>query len=149
MTTSRDYRKGLLKTYTAVIQRASSSNGIAAVATAFPIAYVMDVSIIYYFQNPLSTIIGTAHAALFLLWILSTSSIWCAAQNALSVAMYLNHAIGIWIDVSFLSHIIYGVSLLPIQYSSIPVVFLMPLPIVLHITADIQRAVRTRLYVGR
>lgn len=151
MTPSRDYCKGPRKTYAAAIQLAASNNAAAAVTTALPAAYITAFAAIYYSQTPaapLSGVVATACVILFLLWLWGVLCAWRTAPNALSVAIYLNRAIGNWATISFLILLSYGVSLLPVQYTSILFIFLTPLLIGLQITADIQRAIRTRLYTA-
>jgi hypothetical protein len=85
--------------------------------------------------------------SLSLIWALAAVAIWKTAPNALSVAIYLNRAIGNWAAISFLLLVSYGFSILPVNYTSILFVTLAPLVLTLHLAADLLCAVRERLYV--
>lgn len=146
---SRDYCKGPRKTYAAAIRLAAAHTAPALLLTALPAAYVTIFAIVYYSQNPHAPLSGTIAAAcvsLAAIWLVAALSIWRTAPNALSIAIYLTRAVGNWAAISFLILLSYGFSALPIQYTSILFIVLTPLLLGLHITADIQREVRRRLY---
>lgn len=148
--TRRDYCKGPRKTYTAAIRYLSSSTPVALLLSALPPVYLILFSAIYYSRNPYAPLTGAATSycvSLSLIWALAAIAIWKTAPNALSVAIYLNRAIGNWAAISFILLVSYGFSILPVNYTSILFVTLAPLVLTLHLAADLLRAVRERLYV--
>lgn len=148
---SRDYCKGPRKTYAAAIRLAATHTAPALVLTALPAAYVVAFAIVYYSQNPqapLSGAVASACVSLTAIWLIAALSIWRTAPNALSIAIYLNRAVGNWAAISFLILLSYGFSALPLQYTSILFIVLTPILLGLHVTADILREVRQRLYAA-
>jgi hypothetical protein len=149
-----DYCKGLRKTYAAVIRVIANNTPLSHILSAIPAAYLVGFTIFFYSQGPRATTDpffgGTISlcVGLTLLWLWAAVCIWKTAPNALSVAIYLNRAIGNWTTISFLLLLFYGITVLPGQYTSYLFVTLTPLVLTLHLTADIQRAVRERLYVA-
>jgi hypothetical protein len=147
----RDYCKGLRKTYTAVIRFLSTNTPLALLLSGLPATYLILFSAVYYSRNPYAPLSGAATSycvCLTLIWLLATVAVWKTAPNALTVAIYLNRAIGNWAAISFLLLISYGFSVIPVSYTSILFVTLAPLVLTLHLTADIQRTVRERLYAA-
>jgi len=152
-----DYCKGLRKTYAAVIRVISNNTPLSHILTAIPAAYLIGFTIFYYsqpstgYRSSVDPFFGgtvSLCVALTLLWLWAALCIWKIAPNALSVSIYINRAIGNWTTISFILLLFYGISVLPGQYTSYLFVTLSPLILTLHLTADIQRAVRERLYVA-
>jgi hypothetical protein len=152
-----DYCKGVRKTYAAAIRLISNNMPLTHILTAIPAAYLTAFTIFFYSDSDRrrSTTAdpffgGTISlcVALTLLWSWAALCIWKTAPNALSVAIYLNRAIGNWTTISFLLLLFYGISVLPGGYTAYLFVTLTPLILTLHLTADIQRGVRDRLFAA-
>lgn len=146
---NRDYCKGLRKTYTAVIEFFSKNTPVALLLSALPPCYLILFSTFYYSRYPTAPLTGAATSycvSLTLIWILAAISIWKTAPNALTIAIYLNRAIGNWAAISFLLLLSYGFSVIPVSYTYILFVTLAPLVLTLHLAADILCTVRRRLF---
>ena len=150
-----DYCKGVRKTYAAAIRLISNNTPLTHILTAIPAIYLVIFTIFFYSEGQRSLSAdpffgGTISmcVALTLLWSWAALCIWKTAPNALSVAIYLNRAIGNWMTISLLLLLFYGISVIPRGYTAYLFVTLTPLILTIHLATDIQRAVRDRLFAA-
>jgi hypothetical protein len=149
----RDLCKGARQTYGAMLRWVAGNYAVAGILSGAPTLY-MTGFIIYQstqiernyasqvFASPSYIILSN----LILTWIIAAITLWKKMPNLLSVCIFVYNCIGNWAFISFMIVIFYASSVLASGYISYLAAILLPEVIILMISADLLRALRSRMY---
>jgi hypothetical protein len=151
--THRDLCKGVRQTYGAMNRWLAANYVAAAILSGAPTIYLTGF-IIYQstqlrvnyasqvFASPSYIILSN----LILTWAVSAITVWKKMPNLLTVCIFIYNCIGHWAFITFMIVIFYGSSVLAGGYISYLAAVLLPEIIILMVSADLLRALRTRLF---
>jgi hypothetical protein len=149
----RDLCKGLRQTYGAMLRWISRNYIVAGILSGAPTIYLVGF-IIYQstqikinyasqvFASPSYIILSN----LILTWAVAAITLWKKMPNLLSVCIFVYSCISHWALISFMIVIFYASSVLASGYINYLAAILLPEIIILMISADILRALRSRLF---
>ena len=144
-----DYCKGVRKTYGAVLSVLASHGVTAGFIGGLPLYYLIAMVSVYHKSNVATLLAGGSYSflgALVVAWILACVCIWKVWPNGLSISILLLKALGYWSLVSFTILLFYGISRLPLEFTTYLFVMLMPEILLLLLTADVLRTVRNQQF---
>jgi hypothetical protein len=144
-----DYCKGVRKTYGAILEALATYGVAASVIAGLPLLYLATMVIVYHKTSVAALLAGGSYSflgALLVAWALACLCIWKVWPNGLTFSILLLKALGYWSLVSFTILLFYGVSRLPLEYTTYLFVMLMPEILLLLFTADVLRTVRARQF---
>jgi hypothetical protein len=149
MMMNRDYCRSCRKTYAAVLELGASNNiGVVFIA-GLPLYYLVAMAASYKSTSVAATLAGGSYT---FIGVLSFAWLWCMIclfrrlANGITVSIFLLKAMGYWSFVSFAILLFYGISRLPLEYTTYLFVMLMPEVVLLLFSADMLRAARTRMF---
>ena len=144
-----DYCLSCRKTYSALLELGASNNVSVAVVGGLPLYYLGAMAIAYKSTAVASVLAGGYYS---FIGVLSFAWLWCMIclfrrlANGITLSIFLLKALGYWSFVSFAILLFYGVSRLPLEYTTYLFVLLMPEVVLLLFSADMLRAARTRMF---
>ena len=148
---ARDFCKGLRKTYTACIQCLSRNPWIAFGCIGLPVYYLSgfiiaqhtrNINVANIFASPSYIIL----AILLISWLVAGITLWKSLPNLLTVCKFVFSCLAHWSLVSFCILIFYGISVLPAVYMQYLAAVLLPAVILLIVSSDVMRTVRTNMF---
>jgi hypothetical protein len=148
---SKDYCRGIRKTYSALLNLFASNNLIVGIIAGLPIYYIVGLIIIYHKTYEWSLFYGANYSCLSVLafsWICALVCIWRMYPNGLTVSIFILKALGYWAFVSTCILLFYGAAQLPRTFTAYLFASLAPQIGLLLFTADVLRALRSRFYAA-
>ena len=148
----KDCFKGLRTTYNSVLKAVASHNIVAMIVTGSPFYYMLGYGI-YYSRvaggQPLLLSANWGFMTILILgWLVACISIWKIMPNLLTFSIFLYTSIGHWCLISLFVFLCYLMYYTPIGSTASLLAALMPPILLLLLSADILRSVRTRLYAA-
>ena len=146
----KDCFKGLRTTYNSVLKAVASHNIVAMIVAGSPFYYMLGYGI-YYSRvaggQPLLLSANWGFMTILILgWLIACISIWKIMPNLLTFSIFLYTSIGHWCLISLFVFLCYIMYYTHIGSTASLLSALMPPILLLLLSADILRSVRTRLY---
>ena len=148
--TPRDCFKGLRTTYNSVLKAVAGNNIVALAVSGSPFYYMLGYGIYYSrFSDSLGMLLSAVWVfmtVLILAWLNALLSMWKIMPNLLTFSIFIYTSIGHWCLISlcvFLCYLMYYVSI--VSTSSLLSALIPPI-LLLLLSGDVLRSVRTRLY---
>lgn len=146
---NRDYCRSCRKTYGAVLELVASNSISTAILGGLPLYYLGSMVIAYKSTAVASVLAGGSYSFLGVLVFAWLWSFLCLARrlaNGITISIFLLKALGYWSFVSFAILLFYGISRLPLEFTTYLFAMLMPEVVLLLFSADVLRAARSRLF---
>lgn len=148
--TPKDCFKGLRTTYNSVLKAVASNNIVAMIISGSPFYYMLGYGIYYSRVAGGQPLLLSANwgfmTILVLAWIIASVSIWKIMPNLLTFSIFVYTSIGHWCLISLFVFLCYLMYYTPIGSTASLLSALMPPILLLLLSGDVLRSVRTRLY---
>lgn len=144
-----DRCKSVREFYSVILTKAVAIHWIAIFLCGLPLYYLIGLIILMPKTIAITFLSGAMYILLSVMsfaWIFSGICIWRVWPNGLTISIFIFKAVGYWSLVSFIILIFYGTSVLQVNMIMYLVATFMPEVILLLITSDILRTIRTKQY---
>ena len=149
----RDYCSGIRKTYGSIVKALAINNIVASIITFIPVVYMIILGI--YQAREISVYNTTSSiwiffTTLFIAWLIGLIAMWKTMPNLLTFTIFVYKAFGYWcLITTFITifiTIFYASGYIPTHIIGYLLIAIIPSIFFLLMSADILRAVRSRMY---
>lgn len=150
--TPKDCFKGLRTTYNSVLTAVASNSIVAMVVSGAPFYYMLGYGIYYSRVSGGQPLLLSANwgfmSILILSWLVACISIWKIMPNLLTFSIFIYTSIGHWCLISLFVFLCYLTYYAAVASTASLLSALIPPILLLLLSGDILRSVRTRLYAA-